>query len=114
MVSSLSQFTEFLSSLELSELSLYRDAVNTEILKKLPKKLSPGPGVGSVSKSTANQVLNVTPHNIDDYISYNENFIDATVKDLVSSEIDCLNFNRHTRSSKLQNCFLSEFSGPWA
>ena len=110
--SSLGQFTEFLSSLELSELTQYRKAVDSEILKKLPNNSHFD---CSNPKSSASKVLNVTPapHNIEDFICHSDNFIDETVEDLLSAEIQSLNFNRHTRSNALQNCFLSEFSDPY-
>ena len=114
MDSSLSQFTEFLPSLNLSELKLYREAVDNEILNKLPKsKSSPQASLGlNPTVNNHDHVLDVTCHNVEDYISYNADFVDDTVKDLLLAETDSF-FDRRTRSSGLQNCFLSEFSEPY-
>ena len=50
------------------------------------------------------------PKNINDYFHYKENFVDKTTVDLLSAELESLNFDKKAPNDDYQNQFISTFS----
>ena len=104
---SLDSFVDFIQNLDFSDLKLFQSAIENVISHKLR---SSGHN-SSVDVAVDEHVL----ADAMDYVDFEDQFINSCERELLSAEIDHLNFDRKSRAPNflLQNKFISNFNEPY-
>ena len=103
----ITNFSNFVSSLDVQQLQAYLKVINNEIVKKLsPSYVKTPKNVSRVSDSDNKQSAT-------DLVEYEVDFLSKIERDSLYNECKSLNFNRYTSSDAVQNKFLSPFSEPY-
>ena len=100
-------FRNYISSLSLSELREHVNILNSVIVQK-----QTGP-VSSPCSELHQSSLNSGETDIDDFVSYQDKFLDDIDSDLLLRECLTMGFNKKTPSNSVQNRFVSPFNEPY-
>ncbi len=113
----LPDFEGFISSLNIQDLKSCQQIIDKAIVNKLPHGSGSALGnfecTNNTSSNPSQPAISTPTRDINDFVKYYPNFIDNLEHDLLSAELESLNFNFKTKSDAVQNVFISSYTDPY-